>query len=204
MPFAASPSHHHFYRWYGYHLEWVMTLFYPPYQDSLYIGMGWPYVIPHDFTGSPGAENAPAIGSTGHGSSARTLPGKWSAVVVFFQWISTMGYGFVWKCWVNLPNEIAIFHRDNDQQNHWVKRGLAYFQTHPYNGRYCRLTMIFGFVWKSCIPPNSRHVGHDEPQWDMDYITTFSWCAMLLENVVEPPNNASLFIERMMRHHYLW
>ena len=26
---------------------------------------------------------------------------------------------FVWKCWV-IPNEIAIFHRDNDQQNHWV------------------------------------------------------------------------------------
>ena len=25
--------------------------------------------------------------------------------------------GFVWKCWVNSPNEIAIFHRDNDQQN---------------------------------------------------------------------------------------
>ena len=33
--------------------------------------------------------------------------------------------GFVWKCWVNIPNEIAIFHRDNDQQNHWVFRGLA-------------------------------------------------------------------------------
>ena len=30
-----------------------------------------------------------------------------------------------------IPNEIAIFHRDNDQQNHWVKRGLAYFQTNP-------------------------------------------------------------------------
>ena len=29
-------------------------------------------------------------------------------------------YGFVWKCWVNIPNEIAICHRDNDQQNHWV------------------------------------------------------------------------------------
>ena len=28
-------------------------------------------------------------------------------------------FGFVWKCWVNIPNEIAIFHRDNDQQNHW-------------------------------------------------------------------------------------
>ena len=29
-------------------------------------------------------------------------------------------YGFVWKCWVNIPNEIAIFHRDNDHENHWV------------------------------------------------------------------------------------
>ena len=29
-------------------------------------------------------------------------------------------YGYVWKCWVNIPNEIAIFHRDNDQQHHWV------------------------------------------------------------------------------------
>ena len=29
------------------------------------------------------------------------------------------------------PNEIAIFHRDNDQQNHWVQWGLAYFQTNP-------------------------------------------------------------------------
>ena len=33
---------------------------------------------------------------------------------------------------MNIPNEIAIFHRDNDQQNHWVPWGLAYFQTHPY------------------------------------------------------------------------
>ena len=38
--------------------------------------------------------------------------------------------GFVWKCWVNIPNEIAIFHRDNDQQSIGF-RGLAYFQTHP-------------------------------------------------------------------------
>ena len=30
------------------------------------------------------------------------------------------------------PNEIAIFDWDNDQQNHWVSRGLAYFQTNPY------------------------------------------------------------------------
>ena len=34
--------------------------------------------------------------------------------------------GFVWKCWVNIPNEIAIFHRDNDQQNHWVQWGFPY------------------------------------------------------------------------------
>ena len=29
------------------------------------------------------------------------------------------------------PNEIAIFHRDNDQQNHWVW-DIHYFQTQPY------------------------------------------------------------------------
>ena len=27
---------------------------------------------------------------------------------------------------------IAIFHRDNDQQNHCVKRGTNHFQTHPH------------------------------------------------------------------------
>ena len=32
-----------------------------------------------------------------------------------------------------IPNEIAIFHRDNDQQNHWVHRGTQHFQTHPYH-----------------------------------------------------------------------
>ena len=35
-------------------------------------------------------------------------------------------------CWVNIPNEIAIFHRDNDQQNHWAFWGTQHFQTHPY------------------------------------------------------------------------
>ena len=30
------------------------------------------------------------------------------------------------------PNEIAIFRRDNHQQNHWKFRGLAYFQTKPH------------------------------------------------------------------------
>ena len=27
-----------------------------------------------------------------------------------------------------IPNEIAIFHRDNDQQNHWVQWGTQHFQ----------------------------------------------------------------------------
>ena len=30
------------------------------------------------------------------------------------------------------PNEIAIFHRDNDQQNHWVQWGTQHFQTNPH------------------------------------------------------------------------
>ena len=40
----------------------------------------------------------------------------------------------IWVCLKigYIPNEIAIFHRDNDQQNHWVFRGTQHFQTHPY------------------------------------------------------------------------
>ena len=39
------------------------------------------------------------------------------------------------RCWFNIPNEIAIFHRDNDQQNHWVQWGTQHFQTHPYGSK---------------------------------------------------------------------
>ena len=53
-----------------------------------------------------------------------------------------LAYGFVWKCWVNIPNEIAIKKRDNDQQNHWVL-GVHYFQTHPYiRYNYCNYSDI--------------------------------------------------------------
>ena len=38
------------------------------------------------------------------------------------------------------PNEIAIFHRDNDQQNHWVFRGTQHFQTNPHDHK----TPFFG------------------------------------------------------------
>jgi hypothetical protein len=37
----------------------------------------------------------------------------------------------IWVCLKigYIPNEIAIFHRDNDQQNHWVKRGTLFSDT---------------------------------------------------------------------------
>ena len=40
----------------------------------------------------------------------------------------------MWVCLKigSIPNEMAIFHRDNDQQNHWVQWGVPYFQTNPY------------------------------------------------------------------------
>ena len=31
-----------------------------------------------------------------------------------------------------IPNEIAIFHRDNDQQNHWVQWGFPYIFRHTH------------------------------------------------------------------------
>ena len=31
---------------------------------------------------------------------------------------------------------IAIFHRDNDQQNHWVQWGTQHFQTHPHENQW--------------------------------------------------------------------
>ena len=44
-----------------------------------------------------------------------------------------------------IPNEIAIFHRENDQQKHWVQWGTQHFQTHP-NGLtlvISGLTLVF-------------------------------------------------------------
>ena len=44
---------------------------------------------------------------------------------------------------VYIPNEIVIFHRDNnDQQNHW-SRGTQHFQTNP----------LFGLLKPSISPP---------------------------------------------------
>ena len=41
-------------------------------------------------------------------------------------------YGLVTENVGYIPNEIAIFHRDNDHENHWVQWGTQHFQTHPY------------------------------------------------------------------------
>ena len=43
--------------------------------------------------------------------------------------LRSLRYGLVWKCWVYIPNEIAIFHRDNDQQDHWVQWGTLFSDT---------------------------------------------------------------------------
>ena len=54
-------------------------------------------------------------------------PGTW---ISDFRTVSDGSIGCVWKCWVNIPNEITIFHRDNDQQNHWVQ-GFSLFSDTP-------------------------------------------------------------------------
>ena len=49
---------------------------------------------------------------------------------------------------VQTPNEIAIFHRDNDQQNHWVFWGTQHFQTNPLGSEpevLCQGAMFFSF-----------------------------------------------------------
>ena len=45
---------------------------------------------------------------------------------------------------VNLPNEIAIKSRDNDQQNHWVN-GVHYFQTNPLRYIMVGVCVVHGF-----------------------------------------------------------
>ena len=62
-------------------------------------------------------------------------------------------YSNIWVClkiWY-IPNEIAIQKRDNDQQNHWVFRGLAYFQTHPYGNANFTIPKISFFFSGLCM-----------------------------------------------------
>ena len=66
--------------------------------------------------------------------STSILPALHIHPMVFFCAPSNIKNTNKWVCLKMgyTPNEIAIFHRDNDQQNHWVFRGLAniFRQTH--------------------------------------------------------------------------
>ena len=90
--------------------------------------------------------------------------------------------GFVWKCWVNIPNEIAIFHRDNDQHNHWVQWGLAYFQTHPGIGEQqptgddCWESPMTSCCWETSM------VGLSAGLWNMD-LSENDWFAETYCNI---------------------
>ena len=43
-----------------------------------------------------------------------------------------------------IPNEIAIFHRDNDQQNHWVQWGTLYIFRHTHISLFAIAARRFG------------------------------------------------------------
>ena len=63
-------------------------------------------------------------------------------------------HGFVWKCWVNIPNEIAIFNRDTDQQNLLLFKALGknkklwtYINYAPYTYIYIWVNPMFVVNW---------------------------------------------------------
>ena len=80
--------------------------------------------------------------SSGHTKSIWSVPQLLSSARVHDSLKCPVGY--VWKCWVNIPNEIAIFHRDNDQQNHWVQWGTL-FSDKPSSGVLLRKLQWFAF-----------------------------------------------------------
>ena len=54
-----------------------------------------------------------------------------------------------------IPNEIAIFHRGNDQQNHWVQWGTQHFQTHPFQ----ETLAVAAFLWHlACVGSNAMRL----------------------------------------------
>ena len=84
---------------------------------------GWIWWWPHVVTSVDWGNQAPKWLqiSAYHGGCEPTI------------WLVVSINRFVWKCWVNIPNEIAIENRDNDQQNHWVQWGTLFSDT-PLNG----------------------------------------------------------------------
>ena len=52
---------------------------------------------------------------------------------------------FTWVC-LKMFNEIAIFHRDNDQQNHWAQWGTLFSDTPTCFCHFCH-SFFFWFIW---------------------------------------------------------
>ena len=149
---------------------------FPVYWD----GMTMRHFIPHDFTGSPGAENAAAIGSTGHGSSARTLAGKWSASgffsseyqlwdIMIFGFVRTLGniywhltfHGYIWVCFpignIYISQDILPAYYDI-----WVCLKIVYTPQLPTRGSwwaimghglYNLFIMMCDVTWECCRTP---------------------------------------------------
>ena len=70
---------------------------------------------------------SPAIQSSDSGMIFHDFPGGHGLIG---NWCAK---NFIWVCLKigYILNEIAIIHKDHDQQNHWVNRGTHHFQTHP-------------------------------------------------------------------------
>ena len=62
-----------------------------------------------------------------------------------------------------IPNEIAIFHRDNDQQNHWVPWGTQHFQTKNHLKTLLETPNFLGILWGNGCQ-NTSHPSHGMPR----------------------------------------
>ena len=74
------------------------------------------------------------------------------------------------------PNKIAIFRRDNDQQNHWVQWGTQHFQTNPFRngGR--------GWFWILASSPNLALIHRCSQSWLHQPICVIDTQAVVLQN----------------------
>ena len=90
----------------------------------------------------PGTSEWPPCGvhtKTTHGEATARCPKKTGAKYIDL-FVSITNYKGLSEHVGYIPNEIAIFHRDNDQQNHWVFRGTLFSDTpiNPVTGDFCR------------------------------------------------------------------
>ena len=83
----------------------------------------------------------------------------------------------IWVCLKigYIPNEIAIFHRDNDQQNHWVQWGTQHFQTHTFDSLFLLVGWVKVPVFERILkgPTTSEMWKQVEPLRTPNYFITF-------------------------------